>query len=125
MIAMTEAQTEACAAAAHEANRAYCRSIGDHSQPPWDVAPGWQQASARNGVAGVVRGNSPRESHGAWLEEKMREGWAWGPTKDPEKRLHPCFVPYDALPLEQKAKDGIFVGVVRTMIAAYEAAAGG
>ena len=36
---MDEKKIEACARAAHEANRAYCIAIGDTSQPSWDDAP--------------------------------------------------------------------------------------
>ena len=45
---------EAAAHASHEANRAYCLSLGDKSQRPWDAAPDWQKASARDGVLAVV-----------------------------------------------------------------------
>jgi hypothetical protein len=31
----------------HEANRAYCQTLGDNSQPAWDDAPEWQKDSAR------------------------------------------------------------------------------
>jgi hypothetical protein len=34
----------------HEVNRAYCTSLGDESQLPWDSAPQWQKDSAINGV---------------------------------------------------------------------------
>jgi len=34
----------------YEANRAYCKSLGDHSQPHWSDAPKWQQDSAIKGV---------------------------------------------------------------------------
>ena len=108
----------AAARAAHEANRAWCIATGDHSQPSWDDAPEWQRSSAINGVNGVACGNSPRESHESWLAEKAATGWKYGPVKDPEKKEHPRFVPYDELPPEQKAKDGIFVGVVRAMLEA-------
>lgn len=37
----------------------------------------------------------------------------------PEKKQHPCMVPYAELPPEQKAKDSIFVGVVRAMAGAF------
>jgi len=110
-----EITIEACARAAHEANRAYCLSIGDMSQPSWDDAPDWQKSSAKNGVEGVLNGNGPRESHESWLEEKRANGWKYGPIKNPAKKEHPCFVDYDALPLEQKAKDAIFIGVVRAV----------
>ena len=35
---------------AHEINLAYCESIGDNSQPTWELAPDWQKSSAINGV---------------------------------------------------------------------------
>ena len=106
---------EACARAAHEANRAYCIAIGDTSQPSWEDAPEWQRSSAVNGVQGVIAGNGPRESHGDWLLEKAAAGWKYGAAKDPEKKEHPCFVPYDELPEAQKAKDAIFITVVRAV----------
>ena len=110
---------EAIAAAAHEANAAYCRAIGDHSHASWDDAPQWQRDSAINGVKMQFNNPdaSPRDSHESWLAEKEAGGWKWGEVKDPEARLHPCMVPYDDLPPEQQAKDAIFVGVVKTLIA--------
>ena len=35
---------------AHEANRAYCNSLGDDSQKEWEEAPDWQRQSAIKGV---------------------------------------------------------------------------
>lgn len=108
----------AAARAAHEANRAYCIALGDTSQVPWDDAPDWQRTSAENGVRGVLAGNGPVESHAGWLKEKLETGWKYGPVKDPVKKEHPCFVPYEELPPEQKQKDAIFVATVRAMLAA-------
>jgi hypothetical protein len=118
---MNELQIEATARATHEANRAWCLAHGDTSQPSWDDAPGWQRSSAINGVKGVLFGNDPEQSHESWLKEKAEAGWKFGPTKDPEKKEHPCFVPYAALPPEQKAKDHVFVGVAKAFIAAFGA----
>lgn len=117
----TLVQVEACARAAHEANRAYCIALGDTSQPSWDDAPDWQKSSARNGVLGALAGNTPEQSHESWLAEKRATGWKYGPVKDPEKREHPCFVPYAELPEAQRAKDDIFTTVVRCMGAALAA----
>lgn len=114
-MATKEVMVEACARAAHEANRAYCIALGDTSQASWESAPEWQKTSARNGVLGALAGNTPEQSHESWLAEKRATGWKYGPVKDVEKREHPCFVPYAALPAAQKEKDHIFVGVVRAV----------
>lgn len=114
-----EAIYEACARAAHEANRAYCIALGDMSQVPWHEAPDWQRKSCLVGVQGVLeKGNGPRESHESWLKEKEATGWKYGPVKDPEKKEHPCFVPYDELPAEQQVKDSIFTNTVRLLASA-------
>lgn len=108
-----------CARAAHEANRAWCIAHDDHSQPAWDDAPEWQQASALKGVEGALAGNTPEESHAGWLAEKVATGWKFGLVKDPAAKEHPCMVAYAELPPEQRAKDAIFVGVVRAMGVAW------
>ena len=98
----------------HEVNAAYCRALGDDSQPAWEDAAAWQRDSALNGVrmhladphAGV------EASHKVWCAEKLEAGWIFGPTKDPEKKTHPCLVPFSDLPREQRAKDHLFRGVV-------------
>ncbi len=116
----TSPKIELLAAAAHMANRAYCTGLGDFSQLPWSEAADWQKESCHNGVAGVLNGNGPEESHKSWLAHKEKEGWTYGPEKDAEKKTHPCFVPYDELPDEQKAKDALFVATVRSVAAVYE-----
>lgn len=113
--------SEACARAAHEVNRAYCIAIGDASQPSWDDAPEWQRASAIKGVRGAIEGNTPAESHAGWLAEKVAAGWVYGLTKDPEKKTHPCMVPYAELPPAQRQKDALYLSTVRAM---YEALTG-
>lgn len=103
---------------AHETNESYCHSIGDHSQTSWDDAPDWQKDSAINGVIFHLEAHrrgvtpSPSASHDSWLEEKRRDGWKYGPVKDPTKKEHPCFVPFDELPVEQRVKDYLFGAVV-------------
>jgi hypothetical protein len=121
-MASKEVLLEACARAAHEANRAYCIAIGDMSQPSWDDAPEWQKSSARNGVSGALAGATPEQSHESWLAEKVATGWKYGPVKDPEKKEHHCIVPYNELPKEQRAKDAIYIAVVCAVSAALDRA---
>lgn len=110
---------EKVARVCHEANRAYCIAIGDDSQPSWEQAPDWQKGSARMGVlthlSALDSGAEilPSMSHDFWLEQKRKEGWKYGQVKDAEKKEHPCFLPYEQLPPEQRVKDYIFGHVVR------------
>lgn len=115
-----QTRIEACARAAHEVNRAYCIALGDLSQPGWDEAPDWQKESARNGVRGALAGATPEESHASWLEEKRAAGWVYGEIKDPEKKTHPCVVPYAELPEAQKLKDCLYLLVVNAVGAALD-----
>ena len=98
----------------HAANRAYCEALGDHSQVAWADAPDWQQKSAIAGVNFVLQNPDapPSASHQSWLAVKEADGWKYGAVKDADKKEHPCFVPYDQLPVEQRAKDYIFRAIV-------------
>lgn len=102
----------------HEANRAYCLCIGDGSQFTWDKAPEWQRSSAVNGVQFIIDNptSTARASHDSWLKEKREQGWKFGMVKDPAKKEHPCFLPYQELPVVQQAKDFIFAAIARTML---------
>lgn len=107
---------EVIARACHEVNRAYCEALGDHSQPSWEDAPAWQRESARMGVDLHMMGDfGPEASHISWMKQKVDDGWVYGPEKNPEKKEHPCLVPFDQLPREQQAKDFIFRAVVHAL----------
>lgn len=104
---------EAIAKVCHEANRAYCATLGDHSQPPWESAPEWQRESAIKGVELHLTGiHTPQDSHASWMKQKLDDGWKFGPVKDPAKKEHPCIVPYHQLPIEQRRKDLLFKNIV-------------
>lgn len=107
----------AIARVCHEANRAYCTTLGDYSQLPWESAPDWQRNSAVKGVQfSIDNPDAPASaSHGSWLEEKRQAGWKYGPVKDTDLKEHPCIVPYGQLPVEQQRKDFLFGAVVRSL----------
>lgn len=99
----------------HEVNRAYCLALGDTSHKTWEEASDHVRDSARKGVEFVIKnpGATPEASHASWMREKYLQGWNWGPVKDEAAKTHPCFLPYEQLPVEQRAKDYIFGAVVR------------
>lgn len=98
----------------HEANKAYCVTIGDMTQKHWEDAPLWQRISAIKGVQALIDNPrlTPEELHAEWCKEKIRDGWNYGKIKDPEKKEHPCLVPYEELPEEQQVKDRLFYAIV-------------
>lgn len=108
------------AQATHEMNRAYCCSIGDMTQLPWEQAPEWQKDSALLGVQAVIDDPSvtPSQLHDGWSAVKIADGWSHGATKDADAKTHPCLVPYEDLPAEQRAKDYLFRITVLTLCAA-------
>ncbi len=101
----------------HEANRVLQILEGDPSpSPTWDDAPNWQRDSAIDGViARIEEVLSPAEMHENWLKYKESEGWVYGLVKDPEKKTHPCMLPYHRLPENQKIKDGLFSAIVDSL----------
>lgn len=105
---------ELIAKVCHDANRSYCQTIGDNSQLTWEDAPEWQKESAIKGAM-FCRENPdapPSANHESWLAVKEAEGWVYGEVKDPEKKTHPCMLPYGELPTEQRKKDALFKAIV-------------
>lgn len=111
----TEQRVETIARVCHEANRAWCEAHGDLTQKAWAEAEQWQRDSAIEGVSVAIDGATPEQQHQAWCDSKLRDGWVYGPVKDPDAKTHPCLVPYDALPAMQKAKDSLYGAVVRSL----------
>ncbi|MEW6386502.1 MAG: RyR domain-containing protein [Thermodesulfobacteriota bacterium] len=47
-----------------------------------------------------------RMEHDRWLKDKMTAGWSYAPPpRNDEKKTHPCLVPWEQLPEEEKDKD--------------------
>jgi hypothetical protein len=102
----------------HEANRAYCLSLGDTTQPAWKNAPDWQVQSAVSGVEAILDGRvkSPSDSHTNWFNQKMKDGWVYGRVKDPAKKEHPCMMPFEELSEGQQAKDKLFFAIAQALL---------
>ena len=43
--------------------------------------------------------------HELWAKARMDEGWTYGEKRDDIHKKHPCLVPYDELPEEEKEYD--------------------
>lgn len=43
--------------------------------------------------------------HEIWAETRIAQGWTYGPERNDAEKKHPCLVPYDELPEEEKVYD--------------------
>ena len=46
-----------------------------------------------------------KNNHDIWAEQRMKEGWTYGPQRDDNKKEHPDLVPYEELAESEKVYD--------------------
>ncbi len=43
--------------------------------------------------------------HEVWAEKRIAQGWEWGVVRNDRLKKHPCLMPYEDLPEEEKDFD--------------------
>lgn len=43
--------------------------------------------------------------HEVWAKTRIEQGWTFGPQRDDANKKHPCLIPYEQLPEEEKVYD--------------------
>lgn len=43
--------------------------------------------------------------HDVWAETRIMDGWSYGPTRNDERKEHPCLVAYEELPESEREYD--------------------
>jgi len=46
-----------------------------------------------------------RNTHEVWARQRVAEGWHHGPARNEAKKEHPCLVPYEQLPENERDYD--------------------
>ncbi len=55
--------------------------------------------------------------HRRWMAALLMDGWRYAPgKKDQFRKTHPCLVPYDDLPIEEKSKDDSMIHNIRKLV---------
>lgn len=46
-----------------------------------------------------------KNAHDVWAEERLRDGWTFGDTRNDQRKEHPCLIAYEELPESEKEYD--------------------
>lgn len=58
-----------------------------------------------------------KNTHELWAQQRLCEGWTYGPYRDDTRKKHPCLVPYEELSESEKQYDRITaLGVLKTVL---------
>lgn len=44
-------------------------------------------------------------THDVWARDRLAQGWKYGPCRRDDTKEHPCLIPYEQLPEEEKNYD--------------------
>jgi hypothetical protein len=59
-----------------------------------------------------------RDVHEVWAQQRLSQGWRHGPERDDFLKEHPCLIPYEELPEQEKEMDRqVALQVIKAMLA--------
>jgi hypothetical protein len=104
---------------AHEAYRAYCRTLDEFTKMPWQYAPKWQHDITLSCVRYAIAtpNSSPQQVHDHWLAVMYEAGWSYGADFNEANHTHQYVLPYDKLPTKRRRKYALMVAIVAAFMA--------
>ncbi|HDY88439.1 MAG TPA: hypothetical protein ENH82_10075 [bacterium] len=135
---LTNGQIAQCA---HGANKAFCESIGDFTQPTWADIPLEVKALMVDGVKAILKDPkaTPEDVHNKWVKAMKKKGWKYEEKevvepvivrgkktnktkvtkvpllKNEISKVHPLLVPFKDLHESQQLKNALFISVVKAL----------
>lgn len=96
-------------------NADYSKALGEQ-YTYWDETTTEVKNSIIRGVISALRYNpTPEQNHQNFLDDRIKDGWTYGPEKNVGLKTHPDMVPFELLPTDQKAKNFIFLSLVQSL----------
>ena len=53
----------------------------------------------------VLADDIAKNVHEVWAQQRIKEGWVYGPQRNDELKQHPCLIPFEALSETEKNYD--------------------
>ncbi len=70
-----------------------------------------------NGISDLIE-RLAENSHDIWAQQRIRDGWTYGPQRDDATKKHPDLLPYNELPEAEKEYDRqTAVGTIKAILA--------
>ena len=59
-----------------------------------------------------------KNAHEVWAQERIAQGWRFGPERNDQRKEHPSLIPYEELPESEKVFDrNTAMGTLRAILA--------
>ena len=59
-----------------------------------------------------------KNTHDIWAQQRLADGWQYGPQRDDTLKQHPGLIPYEDLPNSEQEYDRLTVlGVIKALLA--------
>lgn len=115
---VTQDDLKEVARVVHEINRHYNKLLMDREDPHWgelDDADKARRVSLLSETVPDIKKISAKKMHDMWMAQQEKEGWIYGDNYDAKKKTHPCIVSWTDLPDLEKAKDAMYLAVIKAM----------
>lgn len=97
----------------HEAQRAFCQTMGDFSHPNWDLTSPWYQKVMVECVTFVFNKVSDvNQLHIFWSSQMTALGWSYGLVFNEKEKEHPNLKNFNDISFEEQIKYAIFMANV-------------
>ncbi len=63
---------------------------------------------------------TPEHLHDHWMQDRLNNGWTYGPKRNFKLKTHPSLVPFNRLTPVEQAKDAMFSSIVQSLLPLME-----
>ena len=108
---------EQIAKTVHAVHLAYCKEVGETTQPSWDKVSNEHKDVVRNSIIQIINGTvkSSEDSHSIFFQSKLIQGWVYGEYSI-ELKQNPRLVLFEELKITDRMKEILFFETVKSFM---------